>query len=86
MDEFLKTLPSVGVGGVLAYIMFYWYRKDVEKYTDQWKGQTELLAALIKENTTAMVGMGVLVKSLYEHMIHSEIVSNRRENERRKDV
>lgn len=78
MDEFLKTLPSLGVGGILAGIMFWWYRKDVEKYTEQWKGQSEALMQVVKDNTASNITLAVLVKSLHDHMVSSDRINERR--------
>lgn len=53
MDDFLKMLPSLGVGGVLAGIMFMFYRKDMLRFTEQWKGQTEILVTVVRENSAS---------------------------------
>ncbi len=80
MDEFLKTLPSLGIGGLLAGLIFYWYRQDVQKYTEQWKGQSEALMQVVKDNTTSNITLAVLVKSLHEHMVSSDKITERRFN------
>lgn len=82
MDEFLKTLPSMGVGGILAYIMFTLYRKDSQAAIDQWKGQSEILATLVRQNTAAMVEMGTMIKMLHEHMVMTDQATERREKSR----
>lgn len=53
MDDFLKMLPSLGVGGVLAGMMFFFYRKDMLKVTEQWQGQTEILVTVVRENSAS---------------------------------
>lgn len=53
VDEFTKYLATLGVGGVLAGIMFMFYRKDVRMYTDLWKAQTELMMKVVQENTAS---------------------------------
>lgn len=78
MDEFLKTLPSLGIGGVLAGLIFYWYRQDVQKYTEQWKGQSEALMQVVKDNTSSNITLAVLVKSLHDHMVSSDRLNERR--------
>lgn len=55
VDEFTKYLATLGVGGVLAGIMFMFYRKDVRQYTDLWKAQTELMMKVVQENTASSV-------------------------------
>lgn len=52
--EFVKWLTSMGVGGTIAGLMFMFYRKDVKLYTDQWRGQSEALLQVVKENTAAV--------------------------------
>lgn len=55
MEEILKDIIApLGVGGSLAAFMFYFYRKDVERYTNQWRGQSEMFASVVKENTIAI--------------------------------
>lgn len=51
--EMIKWFATLGVGGILAGFMFWFYRKDVRVYTEQWKNQTELLMAVVKENTVS---------------------------------
>ena len=59
--EFLKFAAPLGVGGVLALVMFLVYRKDMRYMAElhlaqleAWKGQTEILVAVVKDNTTAL--------------------------------
>lgn len=54
-SEFGKWIITLGVGGILAFVMFMFYRKDVKQYTELWKAQSELLMMVVKENTTAHV-------------------------------
>lgn len=51
--EFVKFMATLGVGGVLAAFMFHFYRKDVRQYTDLWRGQSEALIQVVKENTAS---------------------------------
>lgn len=53
-EAFFRFLASLGVGGVIAGLMFFFYRKDVQHYTDQWKGQSDVLLTVVKENTKAI--------------------------------
>lgn len=62
--DFLQWLSTLGVGGVLAAFMFYFYRKDVRHYTDLWKGQSEALMQVVKENTIAITANTQVVGSL----------------------
>ena len=52
--ELLKYGVSLGVGGVLAAMMFFVYRKDIRWMTDAWKGQTEILMQVVRENTAVL--------------------------------
>ncbi len=73
MDEFAKYLTTLGVGGVLAGLMFMFYRKDVRAYTELWKSQSELLIEVVKENTASNVKVvegSVAQTKLIELMIH----------------
>lgn len=51
--EFIKWFATLGVGGVLAAFMFFFYRKDVKQYTEQWKAATEQFMTIVKENTAS---------------------------------
>lgn len=70
--DFLKFLASLGVGGIIAGLIFMWYRKDVRTFTDQWKGQSEMLMTVVKENTTAITANTELTRA-----IHQELNENR---------
>ena len=55
--EFVKWFATLGVGGVLAGLMFVFYRKDVKLYTDQWRGQSDQLMNVVKDNTEAITAL-----------------------------
>lgn len=77
--EFFKWLTTLGVGGVLAGMMFFFYRKDVKTYTDLWKAQTEVLMKTVTENTASNITLALMVKSLHEHMVIAGKIEDRRE-------
>lgn len=52
-SEFIQWLTTLGVGGVLAGLMFMFYRKDVKQYTELWKNVTDMLMAVVKDNTAS---------------------------------
>jgi hypothetical protein len=54
---------ALGVGGILAGFIFFFYRKDVKNYTDLWKGQSELVIEVIKENTKILTKLTILLES-----------------------
>lgn len=47
-------LPNAGIAGVLALVMFHFYRKDATSSRDMWKGQSDMLLQVVKENTAAI--------------------------------
>lgn len=49
--ETLKWLASLGVGGVLAGIMFLVYRKDAAQWQEAWKGQSQMLMQVVMDNS-----------------------------------
>lgn len=70
--ELLKYLSGLGVGGALAAFMFTAYRKDMREFTAQWKGQTEMLMAVVRENTMAFTRNTDVVQSLHRDMVKSD--------------
>jgi hypothetical protein len=62
--ETLKWLVSLGVGGILAGGMFMVYRKDMKINSDAWRGQSEMLMAVVKENTAAITALIQLVNRI----------------------
>ena len=63
-EEFIKFFASLGVGGVIAGLLFFFYRKDVHHFTDLWRGQTELLISVVKENTAALAITTELLRTI----------------------
>lgn len=61
--EFTKWLVTLGVGGVLAGVMFMFYRKDVKQYTELWRTTSELLVGVVKENTASNVKLVALLET-----------------------
>jgi hypothetical protein len=53
----LKWLASLGVGGVLAGFIFFVYRKDAIAWQAAWKGQSEMMLQVVKENTAAITAL-----------------------------
>ncbi len=73
--EFLKFLIQLGVGGAIAGIIFFFYRKDVRSYTDLWQAQTARsdaqTAAMIKviaENSANTAVNTEVLKSLHKRI------------------
>ena len=55
--ETFKFLATLGVGGVLAGFMFLIYRKDSQLWQEAWKGQSQILVQVVKENTAAVTAL-----------------------------
>ena len=75
MDEFGKWLITLGVGGVLAGMMFMFYRKDIKQYTELWqtqaelnRKQTEMLVGVIKEQAISNVQLTSAVEALHRRL------------------
>lgn len=49
--ELVKYSLSLGVGGVIAVLIFAAYRKDSTDWRKSWEGQTAMLLQVVKENT-----------------------------------
>jgi hypothetical protein len=62
--EFAQWLLTLGVGGVLAGFMFFFYRKDVRQYTDLWKDQSSVLIGVVKENTASNTKLISMIDTL----------------------
>jgi hypothetical protein len=74
-NEFIKFLASLGVGGAIAGLLFYFYRRDVRSYTELWKETAAMLTTALKESTAAHVEnsatnreMNALIVSLHRRM------------------
>ena len=61
--ELARMLATLGVGGVLAGIIFLFYRKDVKQYTELWKMVADQLTTTIKENTASNVKLITLIEA-----------------------
>jgi hypothetical protein len=66
--EFVRYLASLGVGGAIAGLMFMAYRRDVQTYTAQWKGQTELLVEVVREVTKAITANTEVIRALHDRL------------------
>lgn len=79
--EFMRWLAQLGVGGMMAGVLFYFYRKDVRAYTDLWKeqatlnaNQTVAMMALVEKNTIAITSNTDIIKSLHRRMDRLDIL------------
>lgn len=74
--EFAKWLATLGVGGVLAGIMFMFYRKDIKQFTDLWKLTTDQMVVIVKENTVSNTKLISLIESQERNMIRKEDIAH----------
>lgn len=51
--EFVKWLIAQGIGLTLAAMVFYFYRRDMQQYTEQWRAASEHLTRTVHENAAA---------------------------------
>jgi len=53
----IQYFAPLGVGGILAAFIFLAYRKDSLNWQEAWKGQSQMLLQVVKENTAAIVAL-----------------------------
>ena len=63
-QEFFQFLASLGVGGILAGLLIYFYRADAKEWTERWQGQSEMLLQVVKENTAAITANTKIIELL----------------------
>ncbi len=66
--DFVKYMLTMGVGGVIAALIFSFYRKDVKQFTDLWKSQTEMLMRVVQENTSSNTRLTIVIESLHRRL------------------
>jgi hypothetical protein len=64
----IQKLLELPLNLILAAMMFLFYRKDVKTYTDLWKGQSEMLMQVVKENTVAITTNTEITKSFHKRL------------------
>ena len=55
--ELFKRAAPLGVGGILAAVMFFFYRQDQKDNTERWRGQTQMLLQVVQQNTAAITAL-----------------------------
>ncbi len=63
-DQWLNSLPSLGVGGMLAGIMFFFYRTDRQASEKSLSKITENFLQVIQDNTKAMTSVVDVINKL----------------------
>lgn len=66
--EFAKYLIGQGAFGLVAGLLFHFYRRDVSRFTDLWRGQSDALIAVVKENTASNVHLITLIDALHRRL------------------
>jgi hypothetical protein len=72
--EFGQFLAQLGVGGVIAGLLIFFYRKDVKAYTDLWRDQTVVLLDVVKENTRCTAENTEVLRALHKRMDTLELI------------
>lgn len=73
--EFFKWLATLGVGGVLAGLMFMFYRKDVKQYTELWKTATDQMISIVKENTASNTKLIALIETQERNALRKDDIA-----------
>ena len=84
--EFMKWLATLGVGGVLAGVMFMFYRKDIKQYTELWKSTTDSLMLIVKENTASNTKLISLLETAERNAIRKSDIETLLQERRNKPV
>lgn len=66
LPELWKYSATLGCGGLLAFAMFLFYRKDTQANAAAWKGQSDALLTVVKDNTAAMAHLQTSTVSLQQ--------------------
>ncbi|KKN61521.1 hypothetical protein LCGC14_0521090 [marine sediment metagenome] len=56
-ESLIEALGHYGPGGILAALVFFFYRKDNQLHEERWKGQSEMLMSVVKDNTAAITAL-----------------------------
>jgi hypothetical protein len=83
-SEFIKWLTTLGVGGVLAGVIFNFYRKDIRQYTDLWQSTSAQLMTIVKDNTASNTKLVALLENQERNALRKsdleELVRRRRQD------
>jgi len=62
--EFAKFLATLGVGGVLAGVMFFFYRRDMQAHAEVLRAERNVLIEVVKENTSSNTKLVTVIEAL----------------------
>ena len=71
-SEFIKWLATLGVGGALAGLMFFWYRKDVLQKCNDCENREDQLIEVIKSNSASHEKLALSMQSLSDALKQAE--------------
>lgn len=72
--ELLKWFATLGVGGALAGLMFFFYRKDIRQFTDLWRTTAEQMILVVKENTMAQTKLITMIETQERNALRKDDV------------
>jgi hypothetical protein len=90
--EFTQFMVQLGVGGALAGMLFWFYRRDVQRITDHWNRQSDHLMQVVISNTSASTQHAEVLRAHTAAVtsntevlraLHNELTINRREEHRK---
>lgn len=83
--ESIKWFATLGVGGILASMMFWFYRMDakrcrddIAKFSDAWQGQSAILVDIAKDVATAITANTKTIEALHRRLDDDHLVAGSR--------
>ena len=70
--EVVKWFATLGVGGVLAALIFSFYRKDLKSYTELWKTSSDMLMTVVRENTASNVRLIAMLEAAERNALRKQ--------------
>lgn len=64
LSEYARFFATLGVGGTLAALIFWFYRVDANNHAQAWKGQSDALIRVVTDNTAAMTSLQATTAAL----------------------
>jgi len=68
-SELLKYFTSLGVGGILAGVMFLIYRRDMKEVLKTSEERNDKLMEMIEKSVTALTENSVILERLHESKV-----------------
>lgn len=64
----IQWFATLGVNGILAGVMFYFYKQLNERTTEYMRSQNELIIQVVKENTKSNTELVLMVDAMHRRM------------------